>query len=360
MRKWVGGAFALLSLLVAAPSAHAAFGIESFHAHVTTSNEADDYEQAGGHPHFGITDILFNTTEDGTPDGNVEDLRVDPPAGLVSNPQALPQCTDTQRSTTGCPPETQLGTEELQAVVDGIFLQLKVPFYNMTFDDTQVSRFGFNPEKAGDALGPLPTEVVTAVGALAPVDIIGGVRWEGDYGVYFTISDTAASPEVISSKLKFFGVPASSDHDAERGEACLEATTVVAGGGERIRRGDLPGVRPDGQSRHQLLLRAAGGVGQEGSRRGAAGLPAPTAVVRDRDRGKWRNGGPRRADATLAALEVVSGGRGHAEERQLRADHLWRRRGVADREVDAVVALPAHAADDVHSLERPKRAGYRS
>jgi hypothetical protein len=226
--SWLAGALVLLTILAVAPAAHAAFGIAGFEAKVTNADENDDYEQAGGHPHFGITDILFNTTADGTPDGNVEDLRVDPPAGLVSNPQALPQCTDTQRSTTGCPPETQLGTEELSAVVDGVFLRLKVPFYNMTFDDTQVSRFGFNPEKAGDALGPLPTEVVTAVGALDPVDIIGGVRWESDYGVYFTISDTAASPEVISSKLKFFGVPASTDHNAERGEACLGAQTNIA------------------------------------------------------------------------------------------------------------------------------------
>ena len=220
--SWIVGALALVLALAVAPAAQAAFGIAGFEAKVTTTDENDDYEPAGGHPHFGITDILFNTTADGTPDGNVEDIRVDVPPGLVSNPQALPQCTDTQRTTTGCPPETQLGTEELSAVADGVFLQLKVPFYNMTFDDTQVSRFGFNPEKAGDALGPLPTEVVSAVGALAPVDIIGGVRWEGDYGVYFTISDTADSPEVISSKLKFFGVPASAAHNAERGEAWME------------------------------------------------------------------------------------------------------------------------------------------
>lgn len=218
-------AFAVL--LVAAPAAQAAFGIESFEAKVTTVDESDTYDQAGGHPHFGITDILFNTTADGSPDGNVKDLRVDPPAGLVSNPQALPQCTEEQRSGSGCPPETQLGTEEITAFAEGVFLELKVPFYNMTFDETQVSRFGFNPEKAGDGLGPLPTEVVTALGALHPVDIIGGVRWQSDYGVFFTISDTGEQPEVISSKLKFFAVPASAEHDTERGEACLKAATVL-------------------------------------------------------------------------------------------------------------------------------------
>ncbi len=210
------------ALLALAPAAQAAFGIQEFVAKVTNADEDDHYEPAGGHPHFGITDFTFNTEGDGSPDGNVEDLRVDPPPGLVSNPQALPQCTDVQRQTTGCPPETQLGTEELTAFVDGIFLDLKVPFYNMTFDETQVSRFGLNPEKAGDAITPiLPTEIVTALGAIHPVDIIGGVRWESDYGVFFTISDTAESPEVVKSKLKFFAVPASSAHDAERGESCL-------------------------------------------------------------------------------------------------------------------------------------------
>jgi hypothetical protein len=222
--SWIVGALVLCAALLAAPSAHAAFGVSSFEAKVTNVDENDDYEPAGGHPHFGITDILFNTTADGTPDGNVDDLRVDPPAGLVSNPQALPQCTDVQlASPTGCPPETQLGTEEITAVADGVFLDLKVPFYNMTFDDTQVSRFAFNPGHAGRSLGGLPGNVAGSLALFEQVNIIGGVRWEGDYGVYFTISDTAASPEVISSKLTFFGVPASTAHNAERGEGCVAA-----------------------------------------------------------------------------------------------------------------------------------------
>ena len=247
------------SLLAIAPAAHGAFGIQSFEAKVTTADESDTYDQAGGHPHFGITDILFNTTADGTPDGNVEDLRVDPPAGLVSNPQALPQCDDGQlASPTGCPPETQLGTEEISAVVDGVFLDLKVPFYNMTFDDTQVSRFAFNPGHAGRAIGGLPGNVAGALGAFERVDIIGGVRWEGDYGVFFTISDTAASPEVISSKLTFFGVPASADHNAERGEGCVRA---------QLRPPSLPAV---------TLVDTCGGGGQASSATPTPFLTNPT------------------------------------------------------------------------------------
>lgn len=230
------------ALLVVAPAAQAAFGVQSFEAKVTHADETDHYEPAGGHPHFGITDILFKTmdgTPNSEPDGNVKHLRVDPPAGLVSNPQALPQCTDAQRDSTGCPSNTQLGTEELRIFLDGVFMNLKVPFYNMTFDETQVSRFGFSPAEAAEALAVVPPGAagpVTALGAVHPVDIIGGVRWESDYGVFFTIRDTAASPEVIRSKLTFFGVPASDDHNTERGESCIEIDGLVPetcdGGGE--------------------------------------------------------------------------------------------------------------------------------
>jgi hypothetical protein len=229
----VGGTFAAVAAALAfAPAAHAEFGIEEFVAKATSAHATDPrlegahYDIAGGHPHFASTEIIFNTTEDGSPDGNVHHLRVDPPAGLVSNPQALDQCTNEQlASPTGCPPETQLGAEEIEAVVDGIFLDLKVPFYNMTIDDTQVSRFAFNPGHAGRTFGGVPGNVAGALDAFERVDIIGGVRWEGDYGVFFTIRDTAASPEVIRSKLKFFAVPGSDAHDEERGEACLRATT---------------------------------------------------------------------------------------------------------------------------------------
>ena len=52
------------------------------------------FTQAGGHPFVGVTDFTFNTTGTGAPDGNVKDIRVDVPPGLISNPEATPKCTD--------------------------------------------------------------------------------------------------------------------------------------------------------------------------------------------------------------------------------------------------------------------------
>src|SRR5436190_18707891 len=84
---------AVLALLVAAAPAHASFGVSDFKARVTDSADKD-VDHAGTHPYFGITKFVFNQTLLGTPDGNVRNVRVDVPPGLISNPQATRQCTD--------------------------------------------------------------------------------------------------------------------------------------------------------------------------------------------------------------------------------------------------------------------------
>src|SRR3954462_11226314 len=84
----------VFTLLVAATPAHAAFGVSSFTARVVDNAVlAHDVTQAGAHPYFGITAFTFNNFL-GIPDGNVRNVRVDVPPGLISNPQATPRCTD--------------------------------------------------------------------------------------------------------------------------------------------------------------------------------------------------------------------------------------------------------------------------
>src|SRR3954468_3679692 len=105
---------ATLMLAVAAPAAHAAFGISSFSATVLKSDLTTPETQAGAHPYVGITQFTFNTVPLlGTPDGNVKDIRVDLPPGLISNPEATPKCSATDFATNHCDPSTQIGTEDL-------------------------------------------------------------------------------------------------------------------------------------------------------------------------------------------------------------------------------------------------------
>src|SRR3954468_15772159 len=110
----------------AAPTASAAFGVSAFNAEVRKSNTPGDLDtQAGSTPFTGVTDFSFNNTL-GFPDGNVKDIRVDLPSGLISNPQATPKCTEAQFP--NCPSNTQLGTEDL-TIAPGLTVSANV--YNM-------------------------------------------------------------------------------------------------------------------------------------------------------------------------------------------------------------------------------------
>ncbi len=205
---------AVLGLAAVTPAAHASFGVAGFTAQVQKADTSLE-TQAGAHPFVGVTAFTFNTTG-GNPDGNVKDVRVDLPAGLISNPQATPQCTDTQLAASACPASAQLGTEEITAVLNPLLpvpATLKVPIYNMVPAAGQVSDFAFS------------------IPALAPrTDIVGGVRDTGDYGLYFKISNISNAVGLVSSKLTFWGVPADAAHDAERGESCLSPLPCVGGG----------------------------------------------------------------------------------------------------------------------------------
>src|SRR3954452_16731244 len=190
-------AAAVLALGIAAPAAHADFGIKDFTAEVRKADNTTLETQAGAHPFTGVTSFTFNSTPSG-PDGHVKDIRVDLPPGLISNPQATPHCTAAQFPS--CPKETQVGTEQLTAGVGPVPVTYTAAVYNMEVGPDGLADFGFS------------------VPVLAPrTDIIGGLRDRGDLGLFFTISDIAQNANLISSTLTFWGVPADPAHDAERG-----------------------------------------------------------------------------------------------------------------------------------------------
>jgi hypothetical protein len=216
---------ALFALAMAVPTAQAQFGIESFTAEVLDA-EGNFYEQAGGHPYVGITDFTVNTDETGAPEGGTRNIHLDVPAGLMSNPEALPRCTDAQLETFTCPPETQLGTEELTVRLGPTTIQLKVPLYNMTtadMPDPQVARFAFNPAQAATIPGLAQISPTLAGGlqTLHSVEIVGSVRWQSDYGTSFDIVDLPATAPLIRTRLTFWGTPADPSHNPERGQSCV-------------------------------------------------------------------------------------------------------------------------------------------
>src|SRR3954453_10632992 len=178
-------AMAALLAAVAAPNANAAFGIDSFSADVKDS--ADHVvTQAGSTPYVGITDFTLHPgVIPLTTDEQVKNIRVDLPPGLISNPQATPQCE--QADFPSCDPKTQIGTVDITA------MGLPAPqtaVYNLKPSADHVSDFGF------------------AVAGILTSHIIGGVRDTGDFGLFFTISDVPQGISMSHSKLTFFGDPA--------------------------------------------------------------------------------------------------------------------------------------------------------
>jgi hypothetical protein len=185
---------AVVAVGVAAPAAHADFGIKDFTAEVKKSDNTLE-TQAGAHPFVGVTSFTFNNSALTGPDGHVKDIRVDLPPGLISNPQATPRCTAAQFPS--CPKESQVGTEQLTAYPGAPYT---AAVYNMEVGKDGLADFAFS------------------VPLIAPrTDIIGGLRDRGDLGLFFTISDVPQSSNLVSSTLTFWGIPADPAHDGERG-----------------------------------------------------------------------------------------------------------------------------------------------
>ncbi|HEV7518066.1 MAG TPA: hypothetical protein VGR07_17340, partial [Thermoanaerobaculia bacterium] len=131
-----GLAFALVGL-VAVPTAQAGFGLrpgpEGFSVAATEEGGSLD-TQAGSHPLALTTEVNFNLGpgspgEPGVPftDGDVKDLQLDLPAGLIENPSTVPQCALAQFHTPrqspfeeslsgeSCPERTQIGVVEVRS-----------------------------------------------------------------------------------------------------------------------------------------------------------------------------------------------------------------------------------------------------
>lgn len=193
---------------VSAPAAQAAFGPASFEAgtciNTTCSyasienNKSEAFTQAAGHPPWGITKFELNHSGNNVEGAALKRLRVDIPPGLAADPQALPKCSQSQFKANTCPPETQVGTTELDAVAaETLTLNgLKGKVYNLETPPGLPLDFGINVEPAGALTAPVQ------------LYLEGHVDWSGDYHEYFEINNVPEEAEVkllvvpVKAKLK--------------------------------------------------------------------------------------------------------------------------------------------------------------
>jgi hypothetical protein len=220
---------AALVAAVLAPAAWAAgFGVEKFEAGTCNGNETEVksceyisppsafYTQAAGHPPWGLTGVeLAHTGTEGSrvPIGApLKRLRVDVPPGLAADPQTLATCTREQfnKEPKGCPPGSEAGFVELEAVVKVLGVSVLAPpltgkVYNLDQEAKLPLLFGIAVEGA--------SPIVSAVHLI----LEGHVSWakepaleargipSGDFHEYFEINNIPPEVEVlggVKSKLQ--------------------------------------------------------------------------------------------------------------------------------------------------------------
>jgi hypothetical protein len=217
----------LAALALSAPSAQAAFGFlpgpEGFNVSATEAN-GSTAEGAGSHPYAITTKINFKL-EGGGPysEGDLRDLRIDQPPGLVENPTVLEQCSVAlfntprdspfQESASGesCPLKSQIGT----VTVRGAF-----PGGERTF-----GLFNLVP----------PPGFLSLIGASpfgTPITFSSRVRDEGgEFGLSLEAKNISQQLDISGIEITRWGNPWLVGHDLQRGD-CLNEADPANGFGE--------------------------------------------------------------------------------------------------------------------------------
>lgn len=199
---------------VLAPAAQAGFGVTESNFEAGTcnvpsctyesveANPGEAFTQAAGHPPWGITGLELNHTGTGggrVPEGELKRLRVDVPAGLAADPQALPECSMAQFEANSCPADTKAGRTELEAHVLLTVVNVPGTVYNLQRRPGLPLLFGIN-----SGVEPLVNVHIFLEGhvSYAHEDVLQtrGIP-SGDYHEYFEIDNIPREGEMLGVKV---------------------------------------------------------------------------------------------------------------------------------------------------------------
>ena len=208
-------------LLLGAAPAQAEFGFLPGTAgfEVTATEEGGGVERrAGAHPADLRTEVNFKLAPSipagQFTDGDLKDMRIDLPPGLIENPTAVPQCTQAQfhvpranpletgsQSGESCPDKTQIGTIEIRSSIAGGETRT-FGVFNLAPPPGFPSQFGFSPYGSPIAFTP----EIRETGA--------------EYGLTLRMRNFPQQFDTYGFTLDLWGNPWSLIHDGERGN-CL-------------------------------------------------------------------------------------------------------------------------------------------
>ncbi|MGE5282505.1 MAG: hypothetical protein ACM3N0_09350 [Chloroflexota bacterium] len=203
---------AAAAALLAWPAAAQAgsFGIEP--GSLTTTALASEGgvldSQASSHPYSWTLAFKLNTDKEGHSEGGeMRDVLIDLPAGLVGDPFAVPRCTRQEFEGFGpnCSPNTQVGI--LKANVPGLGF-VTGPIYDMVPLPGTAAQLGFS---------------ATGLNALQNVSVLT----EAGYGLH--VATNGLPLEVTSVEATVWGTPADESHDDERGLVPAEGGVPYVG-----------------------------------------------------------------------------------------------------------------------------------
>jgi len=208
---------AALALALTAP-ARADFGFQSLEGGALDSADGP-LNAAGAHPHTFVTEFTLSTVPvevppelegsvfDELPDGDLRDVIVTLPPGFLGDPTAVPTCAAADfavdsAGSTNCPSATQIGTAVpyTEPLDDPNFNPIQEKIYNLIPGFGTAARFGF------------------WVGGVVPVILDATLTPSAPYRAIVRATDTAQILSIYGVRTEFWGIPASSAHNAERGE----------------------------------------------------------------------------------------------------------------------------------------------
>jgi hypothetical protein len=200
-------------------------GFSFYHATVT-GPDGQAATVAASHPYQWVTSYAVNTMpplpgNEGQAEivpagGDVKDVKVTLPPGLVGNPNATPRCTAKDFQTissltppqggfyqvNGCPPDTAVGIVIVQEV-EGISGSLPVPLYNLVPSPGEPATLGFQ-------VGNVPFYIHTEV------------RPEDGYKVVSILRNQTQQKRVSGASVIVWGNPSAESHNGLRGR-CLDS-----------------------------------------------------------------------------------------------------------------------------------------
>jgi hypothetical protein len=186
---------AVAALAVVPASAQAAFTV--------TGSLTPDDPSAGAHSNVNI--------HVGFTEGQVKDLTIGLPPGMVGNPNAAPLCTVAELNADNCPDASEVGTVHANATVTVVVLPVNIPdiagtLYNLTPQPGEPARFGIVLRPVDSLLcPPLPQVLCDALPPIvAPVILQSGVQLRPDFGLNTVINNipnmTSGLPTTINSQ----------------------------------------------------------------------------------------------------------------------------------------------------------------